>query len=577
MGSLAPPGSRLRSARCGRPEARSYERHRPEESVLYAVVQAELETFLARAHLRGHPVPRFIEREFRAYLRCGVLAHGFLRLHCDGCGHDRLVPFSCKGRFCPSCAGRRMADTAAHLVDRVLPVVPVRQWVLSLPFPLRYRVAYDARLTGEILNLFLRTLFASLRRRARKKWGVRSGQSGAVTFVQRFGSAAANLHPHFHTLALDGVYQIQRNGPPRFHPLPPPDSEEVAQVATATARRVARLLETRGLGAEADPDESDPLGRDEPLLASLAAASLRGHIATGPHAGQRLLRLGDRALPEECAASGARSEPSCANQDGFSLHATVAVPARDRRRLERLCRYVARPPLATERLTKQDDGRLRYRLKRRWRDGTTHIVLKPAALLERLALSIPPPRFHLVRYHGILAPCASWRDHVVPGGPGPAVADRSGAPRVEPEGGCAPAIRDAHRPQGDPRDESVGRIVSPESQRPPSAEGSPTTLRDDPTQIDPPTPVAGSPSPAPCRQRRLSWGELLRRVFAVDAFACPRCGSRMRLIATIESEEVIRAILGCLGLPARAPPLAPARSEPATGDLDFGNLPIIQR
>jgi len=129
-----------------RGRSHAYARRRPEESVLYGVVQAELETFLARARRRGHPVPRFVEREFRAYLECGVLAHGFLRLHCDGCGYDRLVPFSCKGRFCPSCAGRRMADTAAQLVDRVLPAVPVRQWVLSLPFPLRYRMAYDAGL-----------------------------------------------------------------------------------------------------------------------------------------------------------------------------------------------------------------------------------------------------------------------------------------------------------------------------------------------------------------------------------------------------------------------------------------------
>jgi hypothetical protein len=101
------------------------------------------------------------------------LARGFLRLHCDACGGDRLVPFSCKGRICPSCAGRLMADTAAHLVDGVVPEVPVRQWVLSLPFALRYRLAYDARLTSEVLNLFLRTLFAFQRRRARRRWGLR--------------------------------------------------------------------------------------------------------------------------------------------------------------------------------------------------------------------------------------------------------------------------------------------------------------------------------------------------------------------------------------------------------------------
>ncbi|MBW2401881.1 MAG: transposase [Deltaproteobacteria bacterium] len=98
-----------------------------------------------------------------------------------------------------------MAETAAHLVDRVLPEAPIRQWVLTLPYPLRYRCAYDAKLTSEVLRAFLRALFVELRRRARQQWNFRAPQCGAVTFVQRFGSAL-NLNLHFHTLALDGVY-----------------------------------------------------------------------------------------------------------------------------------------------------------------------------------------------------------------------------------------------------------------------------------------------------------------------------------------------------------------------------------
>ena len=470
-----------------------------------------------------------------------------------------------------------MADTAAHLVDRVLPEVPVRQWVLSLPFPLRYRMVYDAGLTREILNLFLRALFASLRRRARKRWGVRGGQSGAVTFVQRFGSAAANLNPHFHTLALDGVYEISRYGPTRFHPLPPPDAEEVAQVVAATVRRVARHLEARGLGPGADPDECDPLVRDEPLLAVLAAASLQGPIATGPRAGQRPLRLGDRVDPYELGASDARTEPCCASEAGFSLHAAVAVPARDRRRLERLCRYVARPPLATERLTRLNDCHLCYRLKRRWRDGTKEIVLDPVALLERLALSIPPPRFHLVRYHGILAPCASWRDHVVPVGPAPAVSESTGAGKAEAEEGAAAETAHVRRTGGDPLHESHEMIGPPEISNLPGPEGYLGAVGNAWSNTETTPPVASSPAPGARRPRRLSWGELLQRVFAVDAFACPRCGSRMRLVAAIESEQAIRAILGCLGLPARAPPLAPAEPEPITGDLGFDDLSILEK
>jgi hypothetical protein len=87
-----------------------YERHEPEKTLLHEVVREQLEPFLARARRDGAPVARFVEREIRAYLECGILAHGFLRLHCEACGRDRLVAFSCKGRaLCPSCGGRRMA------------------------------------------------------------------------------------------------------------------------------------------------------------------------------------------------------------------------------------------------------------------------------------------------------------------------------------------------------------------------------------------------------------------------------------------------------------------------------------
>src|SRR5213594_1431958 len=168
--------------------------------VLYTTLAGSLETFLARARERDRIVPRFVEREFRAYLACGIAAHGSLRVHCDACGLDRLVPFSCKRRgFCPSCGGRRMADTAAHLVDRVFPEVPVRQWVLTLPVALRYRMAFNAGLTAQVLRAFTRTLFASLRRRARRCRKIRYAHPGAVTFIQRFGDAL-NLNVHFHEI-----------------------------------------------------------------------------------------------------------------------------------------------------------------------------------------------------------------------------------------------------------------------------------------------------------------------------------------------------------------------------------------
>jgi hypothetical protein len=326
-----------------------YERRRPEASALYEVVRAGLESFLARARAQDRTVPRFVERELRAYLGCGILAHGFVRVRCDACRAERLVAFSCKGRgFCPSCGGRRMADTAAHLVDRVLPEVPIRQWVLSLPFALRYRLAYDARLACEVLSLFVRAVFASLRRRARRKWGVRRGQCGAVTFVQRFGDAL-NLNVHFHSLVLDGVYEPDSDGAVRFRPLPPPADAEVERVARRVARSLARLLERRGLGPEADPAEADPLPAEDPLLAALYAASVAGRAATGPRAGRRVVRLGDRIDAEDLPlVEGER----CTTVGGVSLHANVAVPARDRLRLEKL--QPDYPHAGPERLTGGD-------------------------------------------------------------------------------------------------------------------------------------------------------------------------------------------------------------------------------
>jgi len=106
-----------------------YERRRPEETTLYRVVQEHLETFLAQVEAGGAAsLPQFVKDEFDAFLECGILAHGFMRVRCAACGHEKLVAFSCKLRgICPSCGGRRMAETAAWLVDHIIPKVPVRE------------------------------------------------------------------------------------------------------------------------------------------------------------------------------------------------------------------------------------------------------------------------------------------------------------------------------------------------------------------------------------------------------------------------------------------------------------------
>ena len=140
------------------------------------------------------------------------------------------MAFSCKRRgWCPSCMGRRMVDTAARLVDEVLPQVPVRQFVLSLPFEIRYRLAYDGKLISGLLAVFLRVVTAWYVRQARGQ-GYRGARCGSVTFVQRFGSSI-NLNPHFHVLFLDGVYvPAAEGGAPVFVAAPPLADEDVQKL-----------------------------------------------------------------------------------------------------------------------------------------------------------------------------------------------------------------------------------------------------------------------------------------------------------------------------------------------------------
>ena len=172
-------------------------------------MQQHAATFFAQAEeSTGAGLPQFVKDEFDAFLECGILAHGFLRLRCGDCGHDKLLAFSCKRRgFCPSCGARRMAQTAAHLVGHVIPQVPVRQWVLSLPIPLRLLLAAQPQLVTPVLQAVQRVITRHLLGQAGLK--AEEADSSAVTLIQRFGSAA-NRNIHLHCLVPDGVYLPHR-------------------------------------------------------------------------------------------------------------------------------------------------------------------------------------------------------------------------------------------------------------------------------------------------------------------------------------------------------------------------------
>ncbi len=394
-----------RSASSHTPAA-DYERHRPEETPLYGIVETYYPQFLARLEAEGGSLPAFVKQEFDDYLKCGLLEHGFLRVKCEACSHEHLVAFSCKRRgFCPSCGARRMIESAAHLVDHVLPEQPIRQWVLTFPYPLRFLFAAEPQVLSQILGVVYRAISTYLI----KKTGFTvayGAKTGAVTLIQRFGSAL-NLNIHFHMLFLDGVYTFE--GPrPRFHRAPRSAPDELAKLLHTISKRVARLLERQGLLVR-DPEHSYLDFEPGEALDQLIGASIHYRIAIGPNAGRKTLTL--RTVP-------AQPEPLAsallARQPGFSLHAATCCEPVQRDKLEKLCRYITRPAVANERLSTNERGQVIYKFKQPFRDGSTHVVLDPLDFIARLAALVPRPRLNLTRFHGVFAPNCKHRKHIVP-------------------------------------------------------------------------------------------------------------------------------------------------------------------
>ncbi|MBM4251980.1 MAG: hypothetical protein FJ146_08415, partial [Deltaproteobacteria bacterium] len=162
-------------------QVHTYQARQPEDTVLCEVLAEHVETFIAQRETDGKGLPEFVVKELRGYLRCGVLQYGFLRTKCKACDFDRAVPFLCKGRgFCPSCCGKRMAEKAYHLIDNVLPDAPYRQWVLSLPIPLRFWMATNKKLTSKVHQIASKEITAYYTCIAKSK-GIENPLPGSIT------------------------------------------------------------------------------------------------------------------------------------------------------------------------------------------------------------------------------------------------------------------------------------------------------------------------------------------------------------------------------------------------------------
>ena len=278
-----------------------------------------------------------------------------------------------------------------------------------------------------------------------------------------------------------------------------PTGEDLTQLAHTIAHRVGRYLERQGwLERDAESSYLALDTADDDPLSVLQGHSITYRIALGPQAGRKVFTL--QTLPP-----GDMDEwhtDTVGQVAGFSLHAGVAARADERRKLERLCRYIARPAVSEQRLSLTAQGKVRYQLKTPYRDGTTHVVFEPLDFMSRLAALVPKPRVNLTRYHGVFAPNSQHRARVT----------------------------QARRGRG-----HKAKASGPEEA----------------TAVE-------------CRAP-MTWAQRLKRVFNIDIETCSVCGGSMKVIACIEDPLVIKKILThlrgkalCLedaGLPqSRAPP-----------------------
>ena len=388
--------------------------YRPRDTpgtVLSTLLRDHLDDFLEGVNTPERAgLPVFVERQLRAMVACGDVTQGFARFACRSCRGSRIVALSCKTRLCPSCAGRRMAEQAYHLVDRVLPPrLPYRQWVLTLPWELARAVAYDADLCSRVFAIFADEVarWQCTRADAHELAGARAG---AILEIQRFADAL-QLFVHGHLLAPDGVFYETADGEVCWRGVGPPTEASLRQIVTRVTERVARLLARRAGRVLDEPAEESGVE----LLAQCGDARPCGRV--------------DMEGASASARGPRRRKPLCVRSpEGLEIHAAVHVTAADRTGLERLCKYLARPPIAEDRLTRLPDGRIEVRLKRP-RGSTRALVFEPHAFIARMAALIPLPMTNLRRAYGVFSSAHRWRARIVPRPPDPTQAGKPVAPK----------------------------------------------------------------------------------------------------------------------------------------------------
>ena len=393
-----------------------------------------------------------------------------------------------------------MVESAALLIDDVLPRLPMCQWVLSVPFQLRYLFASQPQAMSKVLAIVYRAIETHLIKQARQTRN--SARTGAVTLIQRFGSAL-NLNIHFHMLFLDGVY-VADHQPLVFRRTKAPTPEVLDRLIQSISHRIGKYLERAGhLVRDVENSYLQLDAVDESAMDDLLGHSITYRIAFGPQAGRKAFTLQTVPAQEE------ESNSKLAKANGFSLHAGVAAQSHQRRKLERLCRYISRPAVSAERMALTNQGNIRYALKTPYRDGTTHIILEPLDFMARLAALVPKPRVNLTRFHGVFA-------------------------------------RGGHPPNS-----ALRKQITPKARCKPTAQSD-----------DLMSPLQ--------RRAAMTWAQRLKRVFNIDIETCQYCSGAVKVIACIEDPAVIKKILEHLEQCTESAETGPhlARAPPAPSPRD---------
>ena len=341
----------MASLSCPKQSQAVYRPRRPEKTVLYEVTKRHYATWYKNYEHTNHHVPHHISNAFQKYFGCGILAKGFACAHCEDCSKDLIIPFSCKRRgLCPSCNARAMCETAAHLVDQVLPRVAYRQFVMSFPKRIRHYLE-----THAILQAVLKIVVDEIRKRVIAcSPNAPNSQIGIISFIQHFGNTL-NYHPHFHLVVADGIFSGGQAL--QFHEATL-TQDDIEATQKCIQKRVLRYF----------------------------------------------CRL--RFFTKDEVETMLTYENS-----GFSLDANVKIEDFDVDALERLIRYCARPPFASENL-RWSGKLLIYRFPKPSHTGKTYMQLDPLDFLNRISKFIPYPRRHRHHFHGVFAPNSPLRGQV---------------------------------------------------------------------------------------------------------------------------------------------------------------------